>query len=87
MLPTAASLFVGRDEGDDAQVEPPPTAFDERLSFSEHKQGWEEAFEKAFLPWLMERSEGSISAAARLARMDRKHLRSLLKKHGLAESP
>ncbi|MBX2814215.1 MAG: sigma 54-interacting transcriptional regulator [Myxococcales bacterium] len=77
MLPTPASLRV--EEAPDGAPQ-----FDPGLSFSEHKQHWEHDFERAFLPWLLEQSRGSISGAARLARMDRKHLRALLKKHGLA---
>jgi hypothetical protein len=33
--------------------------------------------------WLLERHGGNISAAAREARMDRKHLYDLARKHGL----
>lgn len=87
MLPTLASLHLAQPEGDIPEpAAAPPDDIDETLSFSEHKQRWEEAFEKAYLPWLLERSEGSISAAAREARMDRKHLRSLLRKHELGGS-
>ncbi|MEO1231582.1 MAG: sigma 54-interacting transcriptional regulator [Myxococcota bacterium] len=80
MLPTLA--FSGAaDEGPTPEARP----FDPNLSFSEHKQTWEAEFEKAYLPWLLNRAGGSISAAARDARMDRKHLRSLLRKHSLKE--
>ncbi len=60
--------------------------FDESLSFSEHKKGWENAFEKKFLSWLLARADGSLNKAARLARMDRKHLRQLARRHGLWDS-
>jgi ActR/RegA family two-component response regulator len=33
--------------------------------------------------WLLERHDGNISAAARAAEMDRKHLHKLAQKHGL----
>ena len=83
MLPTPGSLVAPEES---AAPEPEP-ALDLGLSFSEHKQRWEDEFERAYLPWLLEQCQGSLSAAARAARMDRKHLRSLLKKHGLDGSP
>ncbi|MEM1025059.1 MAG: sigma 54-interacting transcriptional regulator [Myxococcota bacterium] len=62
-------------------------AFDEERSFSEHKSAWEQDFERSYLPWLLARADGSLSKASRLASMDRKHLRNLLRKHELYEAP
>lgn len=44
-------------------------------------------FEKEYLSGLMEKCGGNITVAARCADLDRKHLRNLLKKHGLHRSP
>ncbi len=81
MLPTADNMFA------DAAPLEASLSFDAERSFSEHKQGWEMDFERSYLGWLMGRADGSISKAARLASMDRKHLRGLLRKHGLAKPP
>ncbi|NJK88917.1 MAG: sigma 54-interacting transcriptional regulator [Myxococcales bacterium] len=64
MLPT---LHDGAEALDD---EP---SFDPQVSFSDHKQSWEIAFERSYLTWLMARADGSLSRASRLASMDRKH--------------
>jgi transcriptional regulator with GAF, ATPase, and Fis domain len=78
LLPTLAD---GRDES------PPTPSFDPERTFSEHKKAWEADFERAYLSWLMARADGSLSKASRLASMDRKHLRHLLRRHGLHEAP
>jgi DNA-binding NtrC family response regulator len=57
--------------------------FDADLPFREQKERWSDEFEKRYLIWLIARSEGNISKAARDADMDRKYLHKLLKKHGI----
>jgi len=49
------------------------------------KQALLQDFERRYLRALMDRSDGNISAAARAAELDRKHLRTLLRKHGLVD--
>jgi DNA-binding NtrC family response regulator len=43
-------------------------------------------FEREYMRILLKRHDGNLSAAARAAEVDRKHLRELLRKHGLRES-
>jgi DNA-binding NtrC family response regulator len=57
--------------------------FDAALSYRANKERWEDEFEKRYLSWLMQRSQGNISRAAREADMDRKYLHKLLKKHSI----
>ncbi len=59
--------------------------FDGAQSYGENKERAEAAWEKAYLTWLLARADGNVSEAARQARMDRKYLHKLLKKHGLEE--
>jgi DNA-binding NtrC family response regulator len=54
------------------------------LPFKDAKARIVDDFERAYLERLLERHEGNLSAAARAAEVDRKHLRELLRKHGLA---
>jgi two-component system response regulator GlrR len=71
-------------------IEPTPgdpglaaAAFDERLSFREAKERAVAGWERAYLGELYARSANNLSRAARAARMDRAHLRELLRRHGL----
>jgi DNA-binding NtrC family response regulator len=67
---------------------PAPTTSDiaHHLPFKEAKAQVVEHFERHYLRQLLERHAGNLSAAARAAEVDRKHLRELLRKHGLRES-
>lgn len=76
----------------DVPVAPPTTVsgsierhFDPARSYRETRAAYEAEFEKAYVAWLLGRHTGNISAAARAARMDRKHLYDLARKHGLRE--
>jgi DNA-binding NtrC family response regulator len=55
------------------------------MPFKEAKARVVEDFERVYLKALLERHEGTLSAASRSADVDRKHLRELLRKHGLRE--
>ena len=57
--------------------------FDPSKSYRETRAVFEADFERRYVSWLLERHEGNISAAAREAKMDRKHLYDLARKHGL----
>jgi DNA-binding NtrC family response regulator len=56
------------------------------LPFKEAKAKVVDSFERGYIDALLKRHEGNLSAAARAADIDRKHLRELLRKHGLRES-
>jgi DNA-binding NtrC family response regulator len=73
---------LGGLEGSPAAA-PSPVAFDPALSYGQTRSAFESDFERKYVSWLLERHHGNISAAAREARMDRKHLHDLAKKHGL----
>ncbi len=64
----------------------PVTAFDPSLSFSASKLRYVEARERDYVAWLLEQHRNNVSAAARAAKMDRKYLHKLLKKHGLGSA-
>jgi DNA-binding NtrC family response regulator len=53
------------------------------LPFKEAKSQVVDAFERAYLTDLIQRAGGNVSQAAREARLDRHHLKDLLKKHGI----
>jgi DNA-binding NtrC family response regulator len=64
---------------------PEPLAVRTDLSFADAKQRVTDAFEQRYLADLWARADGNLSEAARLANVDRKHLRTLLRKHGIIE--
>jgi DNA-binding NtrC family response regulator len=57
------------------------------LPYKDAKDVVLEQFERTYLVELMGRHRDNLSAAARDAGVDRKHWRSLLKKHGLFDGP
>jgi transcriptional regulator with GAF, ATPase, and Fis domain len=63
----------------------PSVAFDADRSYREVREAFELDFERRYVSWLLDRHGGNISAAARAAKMDRKHLYDLARRHGLRE--
>jgi len=61
------------------------TSFEAGKSYREVREEFESDFERRYVSWLLDRHAGNISAAAREARMDRKHLYDLARRHGLRE--
>ena len=56
--------------------------FDPAKSYRETRAAFEAELERRYVKWLLQRHDGNISGAARDAKMDRKHLSELAKKHG-----
>jgi DNA-binding NtrC family response regulator len=59
--------------------------FEPDRSYRETRARYDTEFEKRYVRWLLARHSGNVSAAAREAKMDRKHLHDMAKKHGLRE--
>ena len=76
------AILLGGTEGGRSETGS-PTSYDPNLSFRAIKEQVVEQFERDFLGRLFEDNGGNISQTARAARMDRNHLRELLRKHGL----
>lgn len=55
------------------------------LLYAEAKQQIVDAFELAYFSDIFQRVDGNISAMAREVKMDRKYLRSLLRRHGIVD--
>lgn len=70
--------------GDESDALPAPQAFDAEVAFRVAKERAVAAWERTYLQQLMAHTDGNLSKAARNAKMDRSHLRELLKKHGVA---
>ncbi len=58
---------------------------DPNLSYSETKAVLVTEFERMYIARLLAAHHGNVSLAARTARMDRKHLSDLMKKHHLED--
>ncbi len=72
-----AEMSHGGEEGTERM------SIDTELPFKDAKQRIVEGFEKEYLMELLKRFNHNLSKAAREARIDRKHLRNLLKKYGI----
>jgi transcriptional regulator with GAF, ATPase, and Fis domain len=57
--------------------------FEPAKSYRETRARFDSEFERRYVKWLLGRHGGNVSAAAREAKMDRKHLHDMAKKHGL----
>jgi DNA-binding NtrC family response regulator len=57
--------------------------FEPAKSYRETRAKYDAEFERRYVKWLLGRHAGNVSAAAREAKMDRKHLHDMAKKHGL----
>ena len=57
--------------------------FEAGKSYRETRARYDADFERRYIKWLLGRHAGNVSAAAREAKMDRKHLHDMAKKHGL----
>ena len=68
-----------------ARTSAPPDlfAFEPTHSYRDTRARYDTLFERKYVAWLLARHSGNISAAAREAQMDRKHLTDLARKHGL----
>jgi DNA-binding NtrC family response regulator len=74
---------LGGLSGSPSRSQELPADFDTDVPFRDHKERWNDQFERRYLTWLLGRADGNISKAARDADMDRKYLHKLLKKHGI----
>jgi transcriptional regulator with GAF, ATPase, and Fis domain len=57
--------------------------FEPGKSYRETRLKYDSEFERRYVKWLLLRNGGNVSAAARDAKMDRKHLHDMAKKHAL----
>jgi len=57
--------------------------FEPGKSYRDTRAKYDAEFETKYVKWLLARHQGNVSAAAREAKMDRKHLHDMAKKHGL----
>jgi DNA-binding NtrC family response regulator len=77
----------GEQRGDPARGSPEirTPSFRPDKSYRETRRAYERDFERRYAEWLLNRHNGNLSAAAREARMDRKYLYELARRHGLRD--
>ena len=89
VIDRAIALSPGARSFQDLRIAVDPMSGEEELSvrtdlsYAEAKQKLLETFEYRYLRDILTRCEGNISAASRVSELDRKYLRSLLRKHDL----
>jgi transcriptional regulator with GAF, ATPase, and Fis domain len=64
----------------------PVYEFSEGTTYRDARTRAELGFERQFVVWILAKHAGNIAAAARSAKMDRKYLGDLVRKHGLSGS-
>ncbi|MBT3182225.1 MAG: sigma 54-dependent Fis family transcriptional regulator [Deltaproteobacteria bacterium] len=74
-------IFAEMEHGEDKTER---MVVDSDIPFKDAKQRIVENFEKEYLAELLEKNGNNLSKAAREAKIDRKHLRNLLKKYGIS---
>jgi DNA-binding NtrC family response regulator len=77
---SSGGVQLPREEGATATA-PAAEVFDPTLSFRAAKEEAVARWERAYLQALIRASDGNLSRAARAARMNRNHLRELLRHH------
>lgn len=82
LLQDPAILALDRDAGGGAVIEG-EEKFDPQVPFRVAKQKAADRWERAWVRDLMHLAKDNISEASRIAKMDRSHLRTLLRKYGL----
>jgi DNA-binding NtrC family response regulator len=81
-----AALVVGTGDSVTMPAQPATAgAGDELPAYKDARALVVGEFERDYLTRLLARSGGNVSAAARIARMDRSHLIDLLQRHGLKD--
>jgi len=78
--PALMALEGAPEEGASGGAE---EGFDARVPFRMAKQRAADRWEQRYVEELMAQAKGNISEASRIARMDRSHLRTLLRKYGV----
>jgi transcriptional regulator with GAF, ATPase, and Fis domain len=79
-----ALLALGGTSREGAEADAPETfEFDPRVAFRVAKQKAADRWEARYMRELITRAKGNLSEASRIARMDRSHLRTLLRKYDL----
>ena len=85
ITPTTLGLPASSSGGSSVGRTPNLTVVEggEDATYTELKKKWCDSFEREFLLHALERTRGNVSAAARLAKLDRSNFLRLLRRHGI----